>query len=222
MSEVKAEMGFAEFARHLGVRPSYITELRKTGRLVLTDDAKAVKVAESVALISKTRDPSWIGVSARHAAERGNKLHLDTAAPASEVAAQEVLVSAREQPTEAAAASDEPIRDERLVRERNPDALDDQDLIRKKCKGIDLDNAKKALELKIAMGKVAPVADIEAAAADLVTALRRRLEGMGTTLAPLVAPVSEPSACKALIDEFVEGVLRETSDTLKPKKETLQ
>lgn len=64
-------MRFAEFARHLGVRPSYITELRKAGRLVLTDDAKAVKVAESLALIDSTRDPSRSAVAARHASARG-------------------------------------------------------------------------------------------------------------------------------------------------------
>lgn len=72
MSEAKPEMGFAEFARHLGVRPSYITQLKREGRLVLTDDGRAVKVAESLALIDSTRDPSKAAVAARHAAARAS------------------------------------------------------------------------------------------------------------------------------------------------------
>lgn len=71
MSEAKPEMGFAEFARHLGVRPSYITQLKREGRLVLTDDGKAVKAAESLARIKETSDPSKAAVAARHASARG-------------------------------------------------------------------------------------------------------------------------------------------------------
>lgn len=194
MSQAKPEMGFAEFARHIGVRPSYITELRKAGRLVLTDDAKAVKVAESVALIGSTRDPSRNGVAARHAAARGHEVGASGASAGSDGGEGEAP---------ATASTDYGFHRAKALKERYAAMT-----------------AK--VEYERLIGKLAPVADIEAAAADLVTALRRRLEGMGTTLAPLVAPVSEPSACKALIDEFVEGVLRETSDTLKPKKGTPQ
>lgn len=197
MSEAKPEMGFAEFARHLGVRPSYITELRKAGRLVLTDDAKAVKVAESLALIDSTRDPSRSGVAARHAAARGHEVGASGASAGSEGG------ESGEGEAPAPASTDYGFQKAKALKERYAAMT-----------------AK--VEYERLVGKLAPVADIEAAAADLVTALRRRLEGMGTTLAPLVAPVSEPTACKALIDEFVEGVLRETSDTLKPKKGTPQ
>ncbi len=203
MSEVKPEeggttLGFAQFARHIGVRPSYITELRKAGRLVLTDDGKAVKVAESVALIDSTRDPSRSGVAARHAAARGHDVVTgDTGNPATD------RVDDDDRGASVPASNDHGFQKAKAINE--------------KYKAM---TAK--VEYERLVGKLAPVADIEAAAADLVTALRRRLEGMGTTLAPLVAPVSEPTACKALIDEFVEGVLRETSDTLKPKKGTPQ
>jgi hypothetical protein len=199
MSEVKAEMGFAEFARHLGVRPSYITELRKAGRLVLTDDAKAVKVAESLALIDSTRDPSRGGVAARHAAARGHEVGPDPSADSAADPAddEERAVSV------AAASNDHGFQKAKAINERY-----------------------KAMTAKVEyerlIGRLAPVDEIEAAAADLVTSLRRRLENMGAMLAPLVAPVTEPSACRALIDEYVEGVLRETSDTLKQKKGTPQ
>ncbi len=193
MSEVKAEMGFAEFARHLGVRPSYITELRKAGRLVLTDDGKAVKLAESLALIDSTRDPSRGGVAARHAAARGHEVNTSSEPEHTDDDDRAAAV--------AAASNDHGFQKAKAINERY-----------------------KAMTAKVEyerlIGRLAPVDQIEAAAAELVTSLRRRLEGMGAVLAPLVAPVSEPSACRALIDEFVEGVLRDTSDTLKPKKGT--
>src|SRR5690606_16487416 len=62
--------GFREFAALAGFKPSYVTELRKVGRLVLTGDGKRVRVAESLALIEQTRDPAKAGVAARHAAAR--------------------------------------------------------------------------------------------------------------------------------------------------------
>lgn len=83
MSEAKPEMGFAEFARHLGVRPSYITQLKREGRLVLSDDGKAVRAAESLARIQETRDPSKAAVAARHAAARASAAQAVADAPPS-------------------------------------------------------------------------------------------------------------------------------------------
>lgn len=59
----------AEFARHLGVKRSYVTALKQTGRLVLTDDGK-VDVAASEARIAATADPGKTGVAERHAKQR--------------------------------------------------------------------------------------------------------------------------------------------------------
>lgn len=67
-----ALMSFAEFARHAGFKPSYVTQLKREGRLVLSDDGKAVKAAESLARIQETRDPSKAAVAARHAAARAS------------------------------------------------------------------------------------------------------------------------------------------------------
>lgn len=81
MSEAKPEMGFAEFARHIGVRPSYVTQLKREGRLVLSDDGKAVRAAESLARIQETRDPSKAAVAARHAAARASAAQTVADAP---------------------------------------------------------------------------------------------------------------------------------------------
>lgn len=64
------EVTRSEFARLRGFRPSYVTQLANEGRLVLTDDGKRVKVAESVARIEATRDPSKQATADRHAAAR--------------------------------------------------------------------------------------------------------------------------------------------------------
>lgn len=60
-----------DFAAHIGCKRNYGYQLKKEGRLVLTEDAKHVMVAESIARIAATRDPSKSAVAARHAAGRG-------------------------------------------------------------------------------------------------------------------------------------------------------
>lgn len=67
------------FAEHIGCRPSYVTKLKKDGRLVIGDDG-LVRVAESIARIEATRDPAKRAVAERHATERGGALQ----APAGE------------------------------------------------------------------------------------------------------------------------------------------
>jgi hypothetical protein len=61
---------FSEFARLAGFRPSYVTQLKRDGRLILTGDGKAVRVVESMARIKATADPARVDVAARHAAAR--------------------------------------------------------------------------------------------------------------------------------------------------------
>jgi hypothetical protein len=65
-------MSLRAFCTHIKVKPSYGIELRKAGRLVMTEDGKQVRVAESIAQIAATRDPSKVNVAARHAAARGD------------------------------------------------------------------------------------------------------------------------------------------------------
>lgn len=60
-----------EFAAIINTRPSYVKELLTAGRLVTEAGGKTIRVAESIARIEATRDPSKAGVAARHAAERG-------------------------------------------------------------------------------------------------------------------------------------------------------
>lgn len=64
-------MSVPEFSRHLGYGRTYGYQLKKEGRLVLDEATGKVLVAESIARIEATRDPSKRGVVERHAAARG-------------------------------------------------------------------------------------------------------------------------------------------------------
>lgn len=64
---------FSAFAKRLGHAPSYVTKLRHDDRLVLTEDGKRVRVAESLARIVATADPNRIDVQQRHAKEKEQK-----------------------------------------------------------------------------------------------------------------------------------------------------
>lgn len=71
-----------EFSEYIGCKRTYAYQLKKEGRLVLTDDGKRVRVAESIARIAETRDPSKSGVAIRHANARGAQAMTGHAATA--------------------------------------------------------------------------------------------------------------------------------------------
>lgn len=64
-------MSQAEFAAHLGVNRSHVTQLKNAGRLVMQDGK--VDVEASIKLIDETKDPAKEGVAKRHQQERSQK-----------------------------------------------------------------------------------------------------------------------------------------------------
>lgn len=71
MDTTPATMTLSAFNAHMGWKGRYVYELKKAGRLVMTEDGKRVLVAESIARVEATRDPSRAGVAQRHADNRG-------------------------------------------------------------------------------------------------------------------------------------------------------
>ncbi|MDO9105207.1 MAG: hypothetical protein Q7U57_09630 [Methylovulum sp.] len=65
----------SEFAKHLGVARSYITELKAKGHLVMTDDG-LVDAEASISRMAALKDPAKQAVADRHQAERQKK-HSD-------------------------------------------------------------------------------------------------------------------------------------------------
>ena len=175
-----------DFSEYIGCKRNYAYQLKKEGRLVLTDDGKRVKVAESLARIEATRDPSKRGVSDRHAAARGTPvLTGHAAAPHAEEASEPDPMDGDAQPAAGVYHyQDAKAKREHWAAEREHAAY-----------------RKEAGEL---MERSAVVA----AFADAGSTLRSRLEAWSVQLPPQLAGLDEP-AVRALIAEQVERVLHD-------------
>lgn len=176
---------FGEFARRLGCKRSYVTALRKAGRLVLTEDGK-VRVPESLARIDATRDPSKAGVSARHAAQRGAPLDGNPATP----------------PTGADAATPAPM---------SPDAAEYESSTTGYQHWKERNERAKALaqerENALAEGKLLDAQDAARTIADAVTSLRTRLESLPDILGPQLAAMDDEQRARALLASEIEHAL---------------
>jgi hypothetical protein len=188
---------FAEFARIAGFRRSYVTELKGAGRLVLTDDGREVRVAESLALIESTRDPAKAGVVARHAANR----------EAGGVGAAPVARTAAQAPPGAADGGDE----------GEPDVAPDSHASRRSKALADKEEAlaRKALrEEAIELGQLMAGDQVVATIAAGLTALRVRLENLAYDLAPQLAAIADEARVQSLLTDEIESALADLSRQL--------
>jgi hypothetical protein len=179
---------FAEFADIARFKRSYVTQLKGDDRLVLTDDGKRVRVAESLERIEATRDPSKAGVVARHAAAR-------------QPGAGEGGGTAPTTPPPPEDADDGADKDQAKTdgyqywRERNE---------RAKALASERDNL-------VAEGKLMDAAQVEAAVAAAATTLRSRLESLPDVLGPQLAAITDEGQARATLAEAIEHALEECS-----------
>lgn len=175
-----------EFAAYVPCKPSWVTELKRAGRLVLTDDGKRVRVAESLLRIEDTKDPSKAAVAARHAAARGA-----SAPPAPEGdEGEEGDTSADGDGAPAAQPQSSEFQRSRAEREKWA--------------------AKSAqLEYERSIGKLLDAGDVESAAADAATVLRTSLEAIPAELAPLLAPITDETRVRTMLTDRIEQALQE-------------
>lgn len=192
---VPETMAFREFADHLRCKPGYVTELRKAGRLVLTDDGKRVRVAESAALIADTRDPAKAGVAARHAATRAAAVP----SPSTAKAAGQLPPSAAPSAADTPPSSFTP--DDPHAKRRAKAMADKEEAL-----------ARKALrDEQVELGQLLQREDVERAVADAATRLRTTLENVPATLAPELAATTDEGRCRLLLDNALEHVLEDLS-----------
>ncbi|THF61411.1 hypothetical protein E6C76_20225 [Pseudothauera nasutitermitis] len=171
------ETTFKAFAEIIGCRPSYVTELRKSGRLVLTDDGRAVRVAESIARIEATRDPSRAGVAERHAAQRGAPLAtVGDDAPGGDV------------PEEPDTEGNPDYQLWKARRERAAALREEMRLA---------EEAKEYLRR----------GDAAAVVAEAFVMLRAGLEALPDNLAPVVAGENDEGRVRVLLAEEIESIL---------------
>jgi len=190
-----ATASFAEFARILGCRRGWVTQLRKDDRLVLTDDGKAVRVAESLARVRATRDGTRAGVAARHAAARAGAQDNAPPPPSAPDDAEAAPEADPEPSADAAAAAGFVDEGFQYWRRRGEKA---------KALAQERQNA-------LAEGKLLDAGEVTASIASAVTSLRVRLETLPDTLGPQLAAIDDEARARALLAEAIEHVLEELS-----------
>lgn len=181
-----------ELAARIGCRPSYIVELKRTGRLVPDPDGKGYLLAESMALYESTRDPSRAGVAARHAAARASAAAV--AAPSASPATNgpQDVHEDDERPTGVAGGH----------ADRRAKALADKE---------EALAAAAIRENRIALGELMQAQDVEAAVRQAGTLLRTALERIADVLAPQVAPISDEGRIHVMIHDAVEEAMTDAS-----------
>ncbi len=176
---------FAAFARMLGERsPSYVTQLKDSGRLVLTSDGKRIRIDESLALVRNTADPSKEGVTARHAAARAQGSGESAAggavpAPAPPAADDEATATSGYQ----------------HWRERGEKA---------KALAAERENA-------IAEGKLLDAGEVASVVSTAMVTLRSRFEALPDILGPQLAGVTDEAQARAMLASAIEHELEEAS-----------
>lgn len=178
-------MNQAAFARHLGVRKSYITKLKQAGRLVMTDDGKLVDVEASEARIKATAEPGHAGVAARHAKARDGKPTVVDAVKAPKT-----------EDDEPAAEAGTP--DYQKARARRETA-----------------NAELAeMESATRAGQLMETALVLAAVADSGATLRTHLATLPAILAPQLATLNDENQVRLLLEDHIEQALGELAERM--------
>ncbi len=185
----EGEVSFKAFARILGERsPSYVTQLKAEGRLVLSADSKRVRVAESLALVRSTADPGKTGVVARHAAARGDEGATIPGA----------FDEGRGGDVEAPSA--DPV--EQSHARRRSKAMADK---------AETDALAAERDYRRSMGELLEAAAVEHAVRGAVASFRGSLENLPNTLAPELSAMTDEGRIRVLLSEAFEHTLEELS-----------
>lgn len=179
---------FAEFATLGGWKKSWVTALRKADRLVLTEDGRGVRVAESFARIKETEDPSRAGVAARHAAGRA-------AAGEGGVAVPPVALAPAQRDPEPDEGDTSATTGYQHWRERSE---------RAKALSAERDN-------RVRDGELLEANQVAATITAAVTTLRTRFESLPDVLGPQLAAELDEGRVRALLAETIEHALEEAS-----------
>lgn len=171
----------AAFADHLGVRRSYITELKKAGRLVMTDGGK-VDVEASEARIAETADPGKVAVADRHAKKRG--------------AAVDLAKTAKTSPEEGGEEDD-------------PEQGATPDYQRARARREEANAQLAELEVIEKSGALYRAVEVDAAVADASTIFRTSLDSRRPLLVSQLAMMNDEADIRMFLEDQDEGLLAE-------------
>ena len=192
-------MSFSEFAKHAGFKPSYVTQLRHEGRLVLTENGKRVLVNESLQRIQDTRDPARRDAVDRHAANRGAEIKNPT------------IPSTTEDEEE-----DEESDNEGAPRgKRGTSAFQEARARRENFLALQAQR-----DYEVSMKQLLNAAEVEDAIASAVTAFRTTFENLPDRLAPTLVGLSDEHVIRSMLaDEFELALNRLATEFRKRNQE---
>lgn len=198
MSEsTKAEMSFSEFAKHAGFKPSYVTQLKREGRLVLTENGKRVLVEESLQRILETRDPARRDAVERHAANRGTEIKNPT------------TPSTTEEEEEDEETDDAPRG------KRGTSAFQEARARRENFLALQAQR-----DYEVSMKQLLNAAEVEDAIASAVTTFRTAFENLPDRLAPTLVGLADEHVIRSMLaDEFELALNRLATDFRKRNQE---
>lgn len=179
----------AQLAARIGCKPSYIVQLKRTGRVVACQGG--YQLDASLALYEQTKSPAHSGVAQRHAEARGSAL----------VGSHGEVIDGDEGDGEDLAGVDHkplPVGDAA----RRAKALADK---------AETDAAVSQRDLAISMGLLLRRDDVAAVLGQAAGTFRATLERLADTLAPQLAAVADEHRCRELIWSEVNHALEELS-----------
>lgn len=182
-----------QFAKHLGVHKSYITELKQAGRLVIAENGK-VDVQASLLLIKETGDPNRDDVVSRHADARGKETKTEEIG--------------------------KPKADKKVVKIIDADAAS---FSKGRAKEQHFKALAAELEYQKSIGEVVPKADMQAAVADVVTSFRQRLENLPHSISAELVGISQDEIhvrIKHECHEILNELSREFAAKIQTREQT--
>lgn len=185
----------AEFSAHLGYGRTYAYQLQKDGRLVMAPDGKHVMVAESVARVRATEDPSKHGVAQRHAQTRRERAAGPSPAPAAEVPVDDGADA------DAAAATDGPV----------PPGFDFQV---SKAKREHFAAQEAELSYRARAKELLEASEVRAVLSEVMTVMRTSIEGIAHRLAPALAAAVDEAEVRSLLNAEIRYALQTASEDL--------
>lgn len=185
------------FAAHLGIARSYVTQLKKEGRLVMSEDGKLVDLEASQARIAETADPGKAAVAERHAQARGAAVELSTAAVHMPETAK------TEPPAVANTAAD--TADENEPEPQTPDYQ------KAKARKAAADASMAEMELAERAGHLFRAAEVLEVIADAATTFRVSLDARRAMMVSQLAVLSDERAVREFLEDQDEALLADLS-----------
>lgn len=188
-------MTIPEFSAHLGYGRTYGYQLQKEARLVMAEDGKHVLVAESIARVRVTEDPSKQGVAQRHAQTRSRKTGA--------------LAIAAPEPAEGGEgdAEDEATPPEGPV-------LSGFDFQVAKAKREHFAALEAEVSYRARAKELLEASEVRAAVSEVMTVLRTSIEGISHRLAPALTAAVKETEVRSMLDAEIRYALETASATL--------